>query len=236
MALILHGFVWAESRAPLPAAPHRRTQIGRLVALSSEQAPTKAQDPDEQTALAAAFSHHKLLSAYCAEHDVLPVRFGSAFSSEGALIERVTATRGSVTAALENLADRLEFVLRVEDAKASAQSDLAQVTSGRAFLANKRDVRDAQRKRGADRKAFIERLAGAFAEVFSETLHLDPRKPAIAALAVLVDRYMQAEFWEWAQRLSNEAEALGLKIAATGPGPAYSFVDMLDAQMESRVG
>ena len=224
-ALVLHGMVAGDAPTPSDAPPHRKIGVGGLCALVSD---ARDPTPDGEAAdtVSAALFHHQVLTAYCQGADVLPVRFGTAFSSVTALTQEVMATQRQMQEALGRIAGCVENVVSLVATVPSPPRDPVAV-KGRAFLSAKRHQRDDRRTRTARRRALAAELANGIEDRAVRTLHLSTKAAdgPLMRKAVLVPRKGIVAFADLISSYETSAGTLDLALRLGGPGPCYSFVE-----------
>lgn len=225
-ALLLAGLVRSATTTPADAPPHLRIAAGALTALATPAPGALFDDAAEEPPLEVALCHHRLLAAYALAEDVLPVRFGTAFSGEAGIRSALAAGGARWRAGLARLAGRVEYTLAVE-AGAGPESRAVPGPAredGRAFLAEKRSRRDDRNRRAARRAAFLADLPGALAGLAADQAALGaPRGDRLADLALLVERAAIPDLLAQAHALAERARSLDLRLALRGPGPCYAF-------------
>jgi len=110
-ALILHGLVPADTEPPEGAPPHERIPAGRLVGLATA-CPHRGPGDAPDAAMSAILAHNALLAAFAAAGDVLPVRYGTAFSSRAALAAHLAEHEGDYVSAVAPIAGAREWGVR----------------------------------------------------------------------------------------------------------------------------
>lgn len=224
-ALILHGVLAGDAPTPSDAPPHRKVGVGDLRALVSDaRGPTPAGEAADT--VSAALFHHQVLTAYCQSADVLPVRFGTAFSSVTALTQEVMVTQRQMHEALGRIVGCVEYVVSLT-ATAPRQPMDPIAVEGRAFLSAKRHQRDDRRTRTARRRALAAELANGLEDRATRTMHLSTKavdRPLMRK-AVLVPRKRIVAFADLMSSYETSADTLDLALRLVGPGPCYSFVD-----------
>lgn len=224
--LLLHGLTRCDAPTPEDAPPHLRIAAGHLVALATTAATARLADAAEPP-VAEAMAHHRLLSAYAARSDVLPVRFGTAFSGRPGLSSALMAEEAVFFARLGRLSRRVEYVMTLTAGPGGASCAPAKPGAppegGRAFLAEKRALRDELRSRAARRAAFARDLPANLAPVAVDIRQLAPRKEHLAEYALLVARKGTRELLRAAEVLAARADTLNLSLSLRGPGPCYAF-------------
>lgn len=225
MALLLHGLVAQRTPYRAKAPAHEFIQCLDFLALAS-RAPPSLDDllPDALADLA--LRHNAVLVAYCAEGSVLPLRFGTAFSSAEAAASHLNTAAEFHLRALNHTGTFREYAIRLSlrnEPPGVAEPDPVP-KSGRDFLTRGRLVRDHRRSLSESRMALARELLSDLRSIswqikaagapkpdrlLDATLLVPPdRIPALAALA---------------GHCAPIAAPLGLDLRLTGPWPAYSF-------------
>jgi hypothetical protein len=161
---------------------------------------------------------------------VVPMKLFTMFSSEDRAVAEMQARREQIDDVLARVAGCEEWGVRVmrRPARASASAPEPQARTGAAFLAARKQHRDAAR-------ASIEMAAGAAVSVFDELSPIakDARQrrdaPAGTAAplldaAFLVPSARRAKFRVAARRAAKACAEAGAEMTLTGPWPAYNFV------------
>ena len=223
-ALQLHAVI--EKNAPLRDAgpPHQIISLEKFDAVISDY--DLGEDTTETLAnelAAAALKHHRILLVYCADLALLPMRFGSVFSSLDALIKAMTKQKVSCLGALEILSDHREYTIELVAEQLLKPSPVPSDT-GRAFLNNRMKARDQRRTLSTDRSEFAQSVQARVSNQIGRTpiigasnaekllvltAHLSPT--ALRLLRVL------------ALDIQAEAKPLGVSLQIRGPWPAYHF-------------
>ena len=228
-ALFLHGIAPGDTPAPAAAPQHLRIEVDdiALIATSAEGAALNDQkEPSVDTVLA----HHRLLSAYALETDVLPVRFGTVFSSASGMLAGVATEAGLYRRRIARLRGHIEYalaVVRTDGADISSDHAARRADEdGRGFLARKRAARDGLRSLSTRRADFARAVPDGIAPVAADMRAVTTqRKDALASYAILVPREGLDAFLQVAEALAERAGTLGLGLSLRGPGPCYSFAD-----------
>ena len=219
--LYLHGIVPAGTGAIAHLPAHRLVAAGTVAGIATSG---PAGFASEAETVAAVLAHDRLLAGYLARGPVLPVRFGTAFSSSAAVAERLATGAAEATRHLAALDGAAEYGLVVEAAPLPARSDPRPdpaPTGGRAFLMQRRDRRDAAHLLATGRKAALGRLAAAAAQLSRRSLPRPPRPPRLMALALLMEPAAEAELRALLEVW--QADLPDLTARLDGPFPAYSF-------------
>ncbi|MXQ07936.1 hypothetical protein GQ651_08765 [Alphaproteobacteria bacterium GH1-50] len=238
-ALVLHGILPKDAPEPSDAPQHLRIELDRM-ALIVTSAQSDAMSAEQEPGIDEVLAHHQLLSAYALQTDVLPVRFGTVFSSASGMLDGIATDEEWFCRGMARLRGRVEFALSLVwggGAPAHAPYEPSPPSEdGRTFLTRKRAVRDGIRNLSARRDAFARGFAERIATVTNE-LRQSPtgQKDTIAFFAVLVDRDDIAPFVSTVRDLAEDAGALGLTVKLRGPGPCYSFADIRETEERGRV-
>lgn len=222
--LQLHGLI--EKNAPKkPAAPaHQRVAFDSFDALISPYTlATNTEDVAPDLLSAAALMHHRILLAYCGDHAVLPMRFGSVFSSRSALKAAMAEQAESSLAALRQLGDHREYAVQLIIESGPAKQT-AQQTSGRAFLNQRQHLRDRRRDRAQSIRTFAQSLHAELDSLSAQPPHAGPPKPERALdVHVLIPKSDAQRLRALASSVLPRATELGVSLSVTGPWPAYHF-------------
>lgn len=167
---------------------------------------------------------------------VIPMKLFTMFSSRERAVREVSRRRKSIEAAARRIAGAEEWGIRimrsaaVAGAAPSGRSTKVGTVSGAAFLAAKKQAREAAR---AAKVAAVESALGAFERLAA--LSRDARRrddvPASAATpplldaAFLVPSSQRARFKAAARREAARCAKAGAELTLSGPWPAYNFVE-----------
>lgn len=223
--ILLHGLAWDDLQ-PEGAPTHERVAVGPLVALVT---PTPGDLADVEAARAAALTHDTLLATYHRTGSVLPVNFGTCFSSEDQLARALAADVAKFEARLHELSGLAEFALELEGKPAAAPAGRptahAQIASGsgRSYLAS----RAAARQKHGDREAALGDLgvdlattAGAFAR---KIVPRRARQGRPLSLSCLLSERDAARLDAALAPFRYRAAQFGIALRFKGPWPPYSF-------------
>lgn len=161
---------------------------------------------------------------------VVPMKLFTMFSSEERAVAEMQARRGQIDGVLARIAGCEEWGVRVmrSATRAISTAPVPQARTGAAFLAARRQERDAAR-------ASVEMAARAAATVFDELSPIakDARQrrdapagttPPLLDAAFLVPSARRAKFRVAARRAAKACAEAGAEMTLTGPWPAYNFV------------
>lgn len=182
--------------------------------------------PSPQPSEANAWQHEAVIEAFMAQQTVLPVRFGTVFSSETAIKTVLETHYSSLVADLQRLRHKVELGLRVLwPAQAEGPLSLPKASGKtaktylRTRLALSQQTQAQQQKAEALAQQIHTPLAQLALEHTSQIL-LTPRLLLTAAYLLPQD---QVSLF---QQKVLETQKLGpnLQILSTGPWPAYNFI------------
>jgi hypothetical protein len=221
--VLLLGLVPSAAEPPAVAPSHRRVPGTRgLDAVVLDCGPSLAAD-GEAEAMALAVAQASVLSAYAAEHDVLPVALGAAFSDDRALAARVGALADRIAAERAALAGSAEYVVAVE--RSGPPPAVAEAPAAAGYLRRRQADRDARRTIEAERRAFLGRVVAALRETGAPVAA--PRTPsgnALLTVSALIRRPSAGAAAAALGALAPEAARLGLGLRMVGPCAPFSFV------------
>lgn len=197
---------------------------------------------DPQWLVPRAIRHEQVIEAVMARCPVLPVRFGSVFSSRQALIELIMARRQVVEGFFERLGAREEWAVKgyldldkasdwlmhSDPVLADRQRRLPAMPGARYFHEKQLRTEVRKRLRQAGRELAAQ-LEAALGEGLMGTGSLKFREPGdsgremILHLACLVPREEVVRFEARILQLARCHEAQGLILECSGPWPPYNF-------------
>lgn len=200
-----------------------------------------AEGPNPSWLIPRALGHERVLGAVLARSAVLPVRFGSLFSSMGTLAELAGGHLGAIRDYFERVGDRREWALRgyvdleaasarilvVDPALAARLADLPEAPGARYFREKKlrEDAKVSARRAAGSGASAVRR---AIREVVDDARSLAMRPPEspgremVLHEAALIARGAEARALAAAQRASEEAGGL-LILEPSGPWPPFHF-------------
>ena len=223
MTILLHGLVPRHTCQRVDAPPHEMIEVDDFRVLTSA-APPDLEDLSPDRLADLALRHNAILLAYCADTSVLPLRFGTAFSSVEAAWAHLRTTSAAHLRALTLAGTFRDYAIRLSLQRDPSEPALAEPLSGRDFLNRGRLVRDHRRlmienrttlalQLLSDLRAFCWQIKPAGApnpdRLLDATLLLPPAH--LPALHAMIDAKTAA------------AARLGLDLRFTGPWPVYSF-------------
>jgi hypothetical protein len=221
--VLLLGLVPSGTETPAEAPPHRRVQGGAgLDAVVLDRGPSPMADREADT-LALAVAQASVLSAYAAEHDVLPVALGAAFSDDLALAARLDALGERIAAERATFSGSAEYVVAVE--RTGPAPPAAEPPAAAGYLRRRQADRDARRTVEAERRAFAGRVVAALRKTGASVAA--PRAPSgttLLTVSALIQRTSAGAAAAELEALSPEAARLGLALRMVGPCAPFSFV------------
>ena len=222
--LQLHGIVEGNTTRHNAAPPHRLLSLPGFDIIASDYAldPDTSNVPPDELAQAA-MAHHHILLAYCADHALLPMRFGTLFSNVHAMRIAMEERAAVYVDALEVLAEHREYTIELLNG-APEHRFPSKAESGRGFLLRSKQLRDKRRSLVTDRQAFARDLALRVAALTDHPLHQGSAKPdKILDVSLLIPHQSVQGLRAIADRATAQAADLGLTLLVRGPWPAYHF-------------
>jgi hypothetical protein len=188
--------------------------------------------------------HQRVVEETMRSGPVLPVRFGTVFSSEQALLALMVRREGEIVRILDRLADKEEWAVKgfVDAAKArewllATDPVLAErrrstpPSPGQRYLHENRIEAEVDKALWPWRAAVAEEIQGRCRGhgVAARPLKLQPRNVSghdadmVLALALLVERAHVAALEACVRQLGAEYADRGILLELSGPWPPYSF-------------
>lgn len=162
---------------------------------------------------------------------VIPMKLFTMFSSLDKAITEVSEGRAAIERAMKRIAGCEEWGLRVTrlPAPPAVARTAADRSSGAAFLAAKKEARDAtaiaRASAIAAADAAFDRLERHAREARRRERRQEPgTNPPVLEAAFLVRSTARARFKAAARRQAAACAAAGAELTLTGPWPAYNFV------------
>lgn len=217
--LHLHG-VTDRAGADLPAGG----TLLRCDTLWAVTSPWDENDGTEAEATAArVLAHHDILSVVSAKAALLPMRFGTVFSGERAVNAALSDRTELFSAALRRLDGIAEYALQLRVAEGDTEISEPAAT-GRAFLGQRRVLRDARLARDQRRNGFADEITAGLVQ-FDPLSVTVTRKAAQShnTITILLETGRLSALRHWLAARKEAACALGLALDLTGPWPPYSF-------------
>jgi hypothetical protein len=206
---VIELYAVTDARAPEPPAPLHAVPAAGLAVVVGPAPDSEDVSPE------ALWRHEEIVEGLMADRDLLPVRYGTRFSSEDEAAQVVAARRSSLAAALDHVRGAVELSVRVLLPESPSQEPAE--ASGAAYM-RARSLAEAARE--SARRVIHEPLS-ALARAASERSPQPPRE--LLRAAYLVDRDRIATFAALIGRL--EADLPDLRLLCTGPWPPYSFTE-----------
>lgn len=164
---------------------------------------------------------------------VVPMKLFTMFSSMEKAVADVAAGKTAIDRAMRHIAGSEEWGVRItrrRESAAPASGKRAAAVSGAAFLAARKEARDAIAK---GRAASLAAADEAFTRLtrYAKDAQQRPRRqepgtnPPILEAAFLVTAGYRTRFKAEAKRQATLCAAAGAALTLTGPWPAYNFID-----------
>lgn len=193
---------------------------------------------DADRAAVLAMAHNRVLCAVVAAVDVLPVRLGAVVSAGADGDRRLAEQAAEAAAGFERLGGAAEYALRVvEPARKQPAAPAPKPRSGRDYLARRLAQRRGRSERADQADGFLTALKTAALSAardhrrrpIAPTSHGDRR---LLDLALLVARDRVDDLSAALDQHAETAAALGLRIEAIGPWPAFHFIAAAPTETE----
>ena len=173
-------------------------------------------------------SHERVIEALMGTHAVLPTRFGTTTTRAEQLQKALETNAASYRANLDRLRGRVEIALRVgwepEPEELVARPKAADSTTGRDYmLALQKRTQSSERRRTAAEELAATLTSGITDLADAVVEKVLPTPKLLLKAAYLVRREHVPEIRRRIEALRADYPALA--ILATGPWPAYSFVE-----------
>jgi len=233
----IHGLLTELPPRKAAAPSHDLVTAGSFIAVTSPWTmPSGVNDlpPDEVAQMA--LTHHGILQAYCADCALLPLRFGTVFSSIDCLQKTLATHAPRYEDALYRLSTIREYSVQL------LPRDLPPLTAtnaetGRDFLSQRQDARNDRRNLSQRRRAFCEKLETRLCALSTCPPGIaSPKAGRLLDMTLLLTHAHTSALQDLASRYSDDAQTLGLALRITGPWPAYSFdLDSLGQEERSHV-
>jgi hypothetical protein len=163
---------------------------------------------------------------------VLPMKLFTMFSSVDRAIEETSSRSREIAAVVKRIAGCEEWgvrLTRVPTPVAGRPRSASRPDSGAAFLAAKKQTRDAERERLQAAAKTAETVYEALSAIARDArargdVPAGAAAPPLLDAAFLVPGGHRARFKSAARRLAAASAAAGAELTITGPWPAYNFV------------
>lgn len=212
------------------------------VSLADWEVLDEARLQDSDWLIPRALAHEEIIESQMATSPVLPVRFGSVFSCEAALVEFVAARRVLISHFLDSMAGVEEWAvkglldieltrhwLQDHDAELAERWRRLPASPGARYFQEKRLKADTQKQARQWGYALAEQLSERLGPHAASVRTLRSRQVAGADLetvfnaAFLLPRTTVDAFHAEIERVQDEHASQGLTLQTTGPWPPYNF-------------
>jgi hypothetical protein len=162
---------------------------------------------------------------------VIPMKLFTLFSEPERAVAEMRSRRRQLWAVVRRIRDCQEWGVRVTRSVQRPQrpARTGTIRSGAAFLAAKRQARDAAHAQSATLIAAAEGVLSTLGRVARKSKRRLPpdsaTTPPVLEAAFLVPRNRNVRFKAAARQAASRCRAAGGDLALTGPWPAYNFVD-----------
>lgn len=193
-----------------------------------------------------AVRHEQVIEAVMARSPVLPVRFGSLFSSPEALATFFADQADTITRFLDQLADRQEWAVKMwldvermidwllaHDPSLSERYRQLPQTPGTRYFQEKRLRADAQREGRRRAQLAAQEILAELPSIAGKVCVLplrkleDAGKEMVLHAAVLLPEGAMASVASRLKEMSSRHSEEGLDVECSGPWPPYNFCPVL---------
>jgi hypothetical protein len=187
----------------------------------------------------AAVAHEAVVESFIGASALLPMKLFTIFGSDERAIENIQRQRSRIDAALERVANQIEWGVRVvlhrsktsgSSSRGARKAGSARAVSGAGYLAGKKAQRDAAAELATRARDVVADLYDDLqAHATDATRRLAgelPVKgdPLLLDAAFLVPRTRSARFRATVARHARTLGSHGYAVTLSGPWPAYSFM------------
>ena len=173
--------------------------------------------------------HETVIESLLDGRGVVPMRFGSIFSTEDGLRAMLAENTDAFAAMLDDVRGRHEWGVRVNADREAMVRQLApsasSASSGGDYLRRRRAEMQADGEVGTEAARIARELYEQLARHAERAVVLQPRQPSpetLVTTAYLVPFGDQEAFLRAAKELDNTYDGISLDV--TGPWPPYSFI------------
>ena len=234
----------ARVPAGLPGAtPPGARQVGSSLWLITAEVPLDVYGPavleprlrDLDWVADAAIAHEAVVEYFSSSRNtvVIPTKLFTMFSSIEKAVADVEADRTGIERAMRHIAGSEEWGVRITRhapaAGSVATARAARPSTGAAFLAARKEARDASSKMRTATLAAAEQTFTRLSRLARDAQRRPRREepgsnPPILEAAFLVANAARARFKAEAKRQAALCASAGADLALTGPWPAYNFI------------
>jgi hypothetical protein len=186
-----------------------------------------------------ALAHEAVVEHFAGAEAVLPMKLFTLFVSDERALSHVRENRERIERALDRVAGRVEWGVRIRLDEARARASLAAAArqeaeghaSGTAFLRRRKHEqeasRDLVRRLGAEVDAAFAELSGGASEAVRRELAAAPEAGGRLLLdaAFLVPTHDGADFEMVVERCAARLAPRGCEVVLSGPWPPYHFAE-----------
>lgn len=226
------GVPGARDTRALPAGDHLWLIVATVPGSEYDEAALAAGLQNLDWVGPRALAHEAVVEHFLSASAVLPMQLFALFASDERALHHVARQRREIERIIRRLERKLEWGLRLtfDEQTVEAAEPAATRTSGMAYLARKRDLRDRQRERLISAKSKADQL---FAELRKEaadarrrtaTEQAAPGSRLLLDAAFLVPTSRTRSFRSAVRRRASQVGAAGVIVSLTGPWPPYNFI------------
>ncbi len=163
---------------------------------------------------------------------VIPMKLFTMFSNVGRALAEMRGRRAELKRVFARLAGCEEWGVRVLRSEQKPARAAARPSTGTAFLAARKQVRDDARTAMLAAATAADAVYASLAGIAAEHRRRTSDAPGVVAplldAAFLVPARRRARFRSAAQKVARQVSETGAQMTLTGPWPAYNFVGSLE--------
>lgn len=190
--------------------------------------------------------HERVIAAMMNRSPVLPVRFGSIFSSTQALKDMMNERQQEISKFLESIGEKEEWSMKgvlnanlagewlsTTDADLAGQRQLLPESPGARYLQNKRYQAELQKQVKRWCGTVLDQVHDQLQLLGSDVIQLPLREvdgtnvEMVYHATLLLNRECVEKFMELAKRFNTEYRTKGFMLESSGPWPPYHFCPSL---------
>jgi hypothetical protein len=184
-----------------------------------------------------AVAHETVVEHFTGQGTVVPMKLFTLFANDERAVARIKVMRSALDRAVERLAHREEWAVRVslDEKRAARRAERAArarargLSAGTRFLVRKQSTRAARGRLVAEGRTEVDAAFDALARVADDARRRTPdqdgvRTRLVLDAAFLVPEKRRARFRTTVSRAAARLGERGYDVTLTGPWPPYNFV------------
>ena len=180
-----------------------------------------------------AIAHERVIESLLSAQALLPMPLFTLFTSDDRAVQHVQSDATRIRRLLKRVEGKIEWGLRLTFDQQAARAKLSSrpVTSGREFLARKRDVLSISRTRVKEAEGAADRVYKAMSRLATAARRRTSLERAALGSRLLLDAAFlvpigkSGAFRSALRQQTRGLRATGIAVSLTGPWPAYNFIE-----------